>query len=121
MLSLTINSVVRGENPTLRQFEELVSEIESEDLFDGEPRRFYVNQKRIDRFIVDRTKSIARGNTVYCVYECENASEGDALVNKKLGYEISVDSNGSIVRVDKKNNPVFLDGIELLLWQKRYI
>lgn len=122
MLGFIINSIIRGENPTLEQFENLAKEIESNNLFQGIPRRFIVQSEQVGRFTIDKTKSIIAGNTVYDIYKHEhNLPNGYDLSNTRIGYEFHV-SNGKVTKVYKKNNPVFFDGaVELLTTQKRYI
>lgn len=123
MLSLVINSVVRGENPTSEQFKDLVSNIESEGIFDREPRRFIVSEEKVGKFTVYRTKSIGKGNIVYTVFEHRDISDKDFdLSNKRIGYEIHMSPEGELVRVNKKENPVLFDGcVEVLTTQKRYL
>ena len=122
MLGLIINSIIRGENPTLEQFDNLAKEIESDNTFEGIPRRFIVQTSQIGRFTIDRTKSIILGNTIYSLYEHkQNLSEEYDLSNTIMGYEFHV-SKSKVTKVYKKNNPIFFDGaVELLTKQTRYI
>ena len=116
-----INSILCNENPTMEQFEDLVTKIESNDLFSGTPKRFIGQSEKIGRFTINRTKSLVFGNIVYDVYEHDHVSTEFDWKNKLIGYQIVV-SDAAIKAVYRKNNFTFLDGgIELLINEKRYI
>jgi hypothetical protein len=120
MLHFTINSIIEKPSPDKKDFEILVSEIELEHFFEGEPRRFLVSTVEVGRFVVDRTKSIVKGDTVYSVYKWKGPNLEDNIGNTKIGYEIHI-RKGEISSVFKKNNPEILNGVELLTNQKKYL
>ena len=121
MLAIIINSIIRSKNPTLEQFEDLIGEIESRNLFPGVPRRFIGQREKVGRFTIERTKSIISGSTIYDIYEHEHTPQEEYdLSNTRRGYEVQV-SKGKVTKIYQKNNPVFFNGdLELLTTQKRY-
>ncbi len=79
MLSVTINVILQKDTPTREEFTDLVKEIEESNIFSGKPRRFIGEHKKVGYHILERSKSLFRGDTYYEILEYAHSLDKDEL------------------------------------------
>ncbi len=127
MLSITINSILQKDAPTQDDFADLVKEIEESNIFSGKPRRFVGERKIVGYYILDRSKSLFRGDTFYEISEFTKSLDQEELekpenLQKKhaLGYCIFV-TNSKVRIVFRSDKTIFPGGTGVEFMPHRYL